>query len=275
MTDPSNTIDPAAMVDATKPKSTPLRWAIIASVAFHVALVAVFLVWYFPRHLPADSHAMPDRKPENHADESFVRGEPNSGPIGPQHSGINQSSAKSPPPADNVPAEQIESSIRNAIENNSTISEERKLTELQKNVQRLEQVVSESSIAEVGQAIRSASALEDRASMPAAKPVGGDFDFDSAQFHDVSREMDENGKWIYRSILLDAKGRTVEVELPESEGKTAYETMQMVKASPFAEAVYRSMVMPMLDKLIPKTIPNLQSPIVPIPEQSADTEGIH
>lgn len=230
-----------------------MRWAVFASVAFHIVLIAVLLTWYFPRQSPDDSRVM--------ADPSAT----------PAVTPVEKITAESIA-ADNVPAEQIESSLRSAFESTAPISEERKLSELQRNVQRLEQIASESSIAEVGEAIRSATALEDRASVPAAEAVAGAFDFDSAQFHDVSREMDQDGKLVYRSILLDAKGRTVEVELTESEGKTAYETMQMLKTSPFGEAVYRSMVMPMLDKLIPKTVPTLQAPAAPAPNPSAEAE---
>jgi hypothetical protein len=272
MTDPSNPIDSARSDESSHSKWSPIRWAIIASIAFHVVLVAVLLAFYFPRTSPTQNRETPEKSVAIATSDVLASEDPDSDPGGQQTSGAGQSETRTLPPADNIPPEQIESSLRSAIESTASIGEERKLSELRQNVQRLEQIASESSIADVGQAIRSATALEDRATVPAAQSIGGDFDFDSAQFHDVSREMDEDGKWVYRSILLDAKGRTVEVELTESEGKTAYETMQMVKASPFAEAIYRSMVMPMLDKLIPKTDPRSQSPAAPTPNQSAEAE---
>lgn len=249
-----------------------MRWAIIASIAFHIVLVAVLLAWLFPRQSPADNRVVAGKNAAGGTGEAVVGEVSNFEPDGQPSRTAEQSASRALPAADNSPLEQIESSLRSVIESTATASEERKMSELRQNVQRLERVASQSSIAEVGEAIRSATALEDRASVPAAKAVGGAFDFDSAQFHDVSRESDQEGKWVYRSILLDAKGRTVEVELTDSEGKTAYETMQMVKASPFAEAVYRSMVMPMLDKLIPKTVPTLQAPAAPAPNPSAEAE---
>lgn len=252
MADPTGKIEPTVTGRLPPPKPSPVRWAIIVSIAFHILLVACLLAWYLPRQSPTDNRTMTDQSQTRTSPPSPVQAEDI--------------------PAENVPAEQIESSLRSAIESTATISEERKLSELERNVQQLEQIASESSITEVSEAIRLATALEDRASAPATEAVGGAFDFDTAQFHDVLRETDQGGKWVYRSILLDAKGRTVEVELTESEGKTAYETMQMVKASPFAEAVYRSMVMPMLDKLIPKTVPTLQSPVTPSPNPSAEAE---
>jgi hypothetical protein len=221
-----------------------LRLSLIASVVLHVVFVAALLVWYFPlrpiggRAATADSPVIAEtetRRSEDLAGDS------------------------STPVADDVPLEQIGSSVQSAIESSTRISDERKLDQLQRNVQRLEQVASEASIADIGHAVRSAAGLEQRASMPASEAVEGGFDFDSAQFHDVTRQADQNGNWVYRSVLLDAKGRTFEVDLNEAEGKTAYDTMQMVKASPFAEAIYRSMVMPMMDKMIPKVSPTTDS----------------
>lgn len=241
MNDRSQPPDSPKSADSTKTKWSPTRWAILASVVFHIVLAAVLLAWYFPKQSSAENE--PTAASRSDPDTNLS-------------SDDQQSASRVAPPANGVPPEQIESSLRSAIDSAATVSEERKLSELERNVRRLEQVASERSITELGEAIRAATGLEERASLPAAPAVGGNFDFDSAQFHDVSRQADEEGKWVYQSILIDSKGRTIEVDLSESEGKTAYETMQMVKASPFAETIYRSMVMPMLDKLIPPVIPN-------------------
>ena len=259
--------------DSTKSKWSLTRWAIIASVVFHMVLASVLLAWYFPKQSPAEKQPMARAKSDVVAAEPKSAQESLSDPVGKLSGSDPQAASQVAPPASNVPADQIESSIRSAIDNAVPASDERKLSELERNVQRLEQVASEKSIAEVGQSIRSATGLQERASVPAAQVIGGEFDFDSAQFHDVSRQTDSDGKWVYRSILVDSKGRTVEVDLSESEGKTAYETMQMVKASPFAETIYRSMVMPMLDKLIQPVIPNSDSKIsVPGPSQAPAVE---
>jgi hypothetical protein len=213
-----------------------MRLALVGSILFHIALAALLVTWYFPSQTP----------------QSDVVN------IGDQTDAVAVLTPRELPPANDVPSEQIETSLRSAIDSVADASDERKLSELERNVRRLEQVASESSIGEVSEAIRSATGLEERASAPATAEVGGPFDFDSAQFHDVTRHANEKGEWVYRSILLDSKGRTIEVDLTQSEGKTAYETMQMVKASPFAETIYRSMVMPMLDKLVPKGVPAVQ-----------------
>ena len=52
------------------------------------------------------------------------------------------------------------------------------------------------------------------------------------------------------TVLLDAEGRTLEVEVSEQEGKPIYETMQRIKANPLLEQVYRQIVMPLLDQLM-------------------------
>jgi type IV secretory pathway VirB10-like protein len=276
MTEPSKPPDSSNLADSTKSKWSPTRWAIIASVVFHIVLASVLLAWYFPKKSSAEN------EPTAAAKSGVIAAEPKSVQEsladldGNLPGAAQQSASRVPPPANDVPTQQIESSLRSAIDSAATVSEERKLSELERNVRRLEQVASERSLAEVGEAIRSATGLEERASVPAAQAVGGNFDFDSAQFHDVSRQTDNDGKWVYRSILIDAKGRTIEVDLSESEGKTAYETMQMVKVSPFAETIYRSMVMPMLDKLIPPVIPNSdsKSSAVPEPSQAAAVEAM-
>ncbi len=280
MNDRSQPPDSPNSADSTKTKWSPTRWAILASVVFHIVLASVLLAWYFPKQTRAEN------EPASATKSVVVAAGPKSAPASAPASRSDpdthlssddrQTASRVAPPANDVPTEQIESSLRSAIDNAATVSEERKLSELERNVRRLEQVASERSMTEVGEAIRAATGLEERASLPAAPAVGGKFDFDSAQFHDVSRQADDEGKWVYRSILIDSKGRTFEVDLSEGEGKTAYETMQMVKASPFAETIYRSMVMPMLDKLIPPVIPNpdSKSSAVPDPGQAPVVEAM-
>jgi hypothetical protein len=53
-------------------------------------------------------------------------------------------------------------------------------------------------------------------------------------------------------VLLDALGRTWEVELSEAEGAPLYELMQRIKRSPLLESVYRRIAMPLLDQILGK-----------------------
>jgi len=213
------------------PRRLRIRRAIFASIGFHVVLVILLLAWYFPvnRETAARTSATDEAVASSIEDRSAPMIE----------------AARVPPP-------QIDSSIRSSIENAALVSDQRKLSELEKNVRRLDQITSDQSIAEIGKVVQSATGLAPRAGVPSDGPVAGEFDFDSAQFHDVTRQTDSTGQWVYRSVLVDAEGRTLEVELGAEEGKTAYDTMSMVKQSPFAETIYRTMVMPMIDKLIPR-----------------------
>jgi hypothetical protein len=49
---------------------------------------------------------------------------------------------------------------------------------------------------------------------------------------------------------LDAQGRTVEVEMGQSDGERMYVTMERIKANPLLERVYRQIVMPVIDQLL-------------------------
>ncbi len=88
------------------------------------------------------------------------------------------------------------------------------------------------------------------AERPAAKPVEGEFDFATAQLHEVRRQEDAEAEYVYFAVLVDAAGRRVESRMEQAEGESAYKTMQLVKANPLAEMVYRRIVMGFLDNII-------------------------
>ena len=109
---------------------------------------------------------------------------------------------------------------------------------------------SDASIDEMTDQFHNWLALSPRAVEPSPSVDDGEFDFDSAQLHDVRRHVDELGEITYIFVLLDAQGRTHEMSLNEEEGKIGYELMQRVKANPLLEKLYRQIVMPLLDRLI-------------------------
>lgn len=227
------------------------RWrlALIGSLLFHLLLVGVLLVVYFPQRksnsATPSSSAMAAASGGDVPAEAVVAEATKLGLSG------DETPAAAAEPA--VQAEQIASAVTSAIENSDRASDERKRDELRRNLARLEQLATPQSIDEVGAKVRSAMSLPERAVAPAEAPIVGPFDFDTAQFHDVVREPGESGGWRYRSVLVDAAGRTLETELDADEGESAYETMRMIKSSPLGEALYRSLVMPMLDQLIPRS----------------------
>ncbi len=241
--------------DAVGPKEPRGEWnprwrlALIGSLLFHLLLVGVLLVVYFPQRKSNSA------TPSSSAMAAASGGDVPADAVVAQATKLGLSDEETPAAAAEpaVQAEQIASAVTSAIENSDRASDERKRDELRRNLARLEQLATPQSIDEVGGKVRSAMSLPERAAAPAETPIAGPFDFDTAQFHDVVREPRESGGWRYRSVLVDAAGRTLETELNADEGESAYETMRMIKSSPLGEALYRSLVMPMLDQLIPRS----------------------
>ena len=72
---------------------------------------------------------------------------------------------------------------------------------------------------------------EQRATMPAEKPVAGEFDYDTAQLHDVRREKTKDGKWLsigclepwFWKELCEALGR--EDYVPEQNNREKWPEM--------------------------------------------------
>ena len=110
--------------------------------------------------------------------------------------------------------------------------------------------------------------LEKRASEPVDSSPPGDFDFETAQLHDVRREQDADGELSYIAVLLDAEGRTIDVALSEAEGKPAYELMERMKANPLLDQLYRQLAMPMIDQV-------LRNAMQPSPASDEATEKIN
>lgn len=119
--------------------------------------------------------------------------------------------------------------------------------------ERLTDISSHKSVDDINARLRKVLGTEARAERPADEPIAGEFDFGTAQMHDVRRERGENGQWIYTAILVDAAGRRFESPLPADQGETAYRTMQLVKSNPLMEKVYRGIVMSLLDSVLKRT----------------------
>ncbi len=219
--------------EAIPSKKSMTRRAIVVSVLFHLALIAVLLFWYVP--LPTASTNVGE--PPQTGDQRIETAPPDP--------------TIAPPLAQNpeVPREQIEASIETQIEAAESLSDERKLTELEKNLGRLESIASEDSVREVTATIAGSLGLEP-GPRPAEQPPAGAFDPDSAQILEVNRVQGPDGRWRYTSLLVDADGRTQEVPLTESEGESAYKTMQTLKQYPIADGIYRQLVMPMIQGMI-------------------------
>ncbi len=213
--------DSRAKVDAS---ARWRRWAIGVSVAFHGLLLVGLAAWYVSR--PRDA--------------------------GPQAAATDAAAIESaaPQPSAEVTTRQVTATLARATEIHASKSDKEKLSELEKQAAKLETVASEKSVDEIAEKFHAWMNTNARAGQPAAEPVAGDFDYDTAQIHEVSRETSEDGATVYRAVLVDSAGRTLQTELPPEEGERAYATIEKLKSFPLADKVYRQIAMPLLDKAI-------------------------
>jgi hypothetical protein len=171
----------------------------------------------------------------------------------PNRSASAESIGSGPPPAispsPDVPAEQIQASIDSQIAQIEKLPDQRKLSELEKNLKRLDKIATPESVDEVTTTIASTLGLDHQIYHP-KEADDGPFDPSTAQIQDVIRVKSEDGGWNYESVLVDAQGRTTNVTMTSSDGQTTYETFQNMKKFPMAEGIYRSLVMPMMQKMI-------------------------
>jgi hypothetical protein len=148
-----------------------------------------------------------------------------------------------------ITAEKVNTKLTEVLSQVEKLSTEEKLEKLEGAAKQLDKVSSEKGVQELAGLFEGWAGTEKRATAPATKPPAGPFEIDSAQFHDVTREKGPDGRWRYRSVLLDAAGRTMEIDMDPSEGESTYNTFRILKANPLAEKVYRQVTIPILDKL--------------------------
>jgi hypothetical protein len=222
--------DPAVDGAASAPTGQKKRMGIglAVSLVFHAALLAILVV--VPYH--------------------YYYGRPTGGSEGDSSADTRRAA---PPTGASSPAditgEKVTSKLTEVLSQVDKLSTEEKLDKLEGTAKQLDKVSSEKGVNELAGLFEGWLGTEKRATTPAAKPPKGEFDIDSAQFHDVTREKAPDGRWRYKSVLLDAAGRTMEIEMDASEGETTYNTFRILKANPLAEKVYRQVTMPILDKL--------------------------
>ena len=213
-------------------KKSRYRPAVIVSVVFHVVLLVALFFWYLPRR----SSQVADR---NLAPTPAAPAPPSPDPPEPPP----------PPSSPEIPPERIENSIESHYRKFEKMSDEDKLSELEKNLKRLESISNEDSVREVTSTIADALGLEPGA-VPDENAPEGDFDFDTAQLHDVTRSRNDEGAWEYQSVLVDSEGRTQTVPMTASEGEPVYQAFEQMNKFPMAAGIYRSVVMPLIQKSI-------------------------
>ncbi len=226
-------------------RKSRFRLAIIASVIAHFVLLAALL--YIPYRIfyppaagsPADAGKRASNK--SYVARNVEKNTPPPAAVGPGR-------FESPEEAFD---RNFEDRLSESIESARQRPEDEQRADLKASGETLAAISSEESIDEIAGKFKELNQTEDRAVTPAAEPVAGAFDYDTAQIHDVQRSGSA-GAYKYNATLLDAKGRTLAIPLENAEGESLYETMQMVKQNPLMEKVYRQILMSTLDKMIEK-----------------------
>ena len=212
----------------TNAKGNPFaRVALIVSVVFHLGLVALLAVWYVNR--PQKSI----EEPVAHIADVEPSLPPKPNP---------------PRPSPDVTTNQVNNTLDRMKENFENKPEEEQLSTLEEKAADLEKMATKESIDEIAVKFQEWANIQPRASEPAAEPVEGEFDFDSAQIHEVQRTKADDGSVKYLGVLVDRDGRTLEVEMNAKEGESAYRTLETLKKFPLANQVYRQIVMSLIDQ---------------------------
>ena len=243
-----------------------LKTALFVSLLVHVLIVIALAVWYFPRNARTGQVA----------DRTMASTDQNS-------SDNSRNPPPKPDPIDDheVDSEQIHRSIQSQIESVERLSEEEKRSELEKNLRRLESISDQESVVKTSQRIADALGLDSSQYMPRQPPEQrqsedasqvdssstenagesstrresstsniAQFDTNTAQLDDVVRRKSDQGSWVYESIMVDASGRKLTVPMTASEGESLFNTFQTMKQFPVAKGIYRSVVMPMMQKMM-------------------------
>lgn len=211
------------------------RPALLVSLAVHAVLLLA-MVWYAPR----DWFARADLAGE--VAEAPTPAERPESPPAPR--------PERSPPADEVPPDQVQESVESQIQRAAELPAERQLTELERNLERLEGISNEESVQAVSETIAGAMGIDSDQYAPRETPAPGPIDADTAQIETVARESDDAGGFRYEAVLIDQEGRTLTVPLTEAEGERLYRTFETIKRYPFAEGIYRQLVMPIVQRML-------------------------
>ncbi len=216
------------------------KFALVASLLFHAALAAVLLFWYVPSF-----------KADPNSDAAVQQ--PVQQPAG---TGTDRTAkAAEQPPASvtepiQVSDEEVQRSVESQIAEVQKLDDDRKRSELERNLRRLESISNEENVQKVSEKIAGALGLDSDQYSQKKEPAEGEFDFDTAQIESILREKNPQGQWTYQSVMIDAQGRRTQVDLSPEEGQQLHQTFETMQQFPLAQGIYRSVVMPMMQKLI-------------------------
>lgn len=157
-----------------------------------------------------------------------------------------QPSSDSPTPSI---AEYVRNQVAQRVSDAESSSPDENLARLKQWSGRLQNISSEESLNQLATQLQTWLGGQSRAAEAQPVSAGQEFDFRTAQLHDVGRTEGEPGKFVYHSIMIDAQGRTMEVPLSEDQGSRLFEIWEVVKSNPLLEKVYRQIVMGLLDQM--------------------------
>ena len=152
-------------------------------------------------------------------------------------------------------ANEPEKLIDQTMEREEGRTQEEKMSDLIHQRRQLEKMPAEHATKALEKVVDFLEARSDRATSAQREVSPDQFDADSAQIDSCERfpkDEKDGGGWRYIATLVDSKGNSMKVELPESEGASTWRTMQMLKENPIMNAIYRKAVMPLLDRKMEK-----------------------
>lgn len=219
------------------PRRRSLRGAVIVSFLFHGCLLVALLV-YRPWQ---DAEVAPEQAAALSATSAADGGVSTSGARPSEaEQGFGSGTA----------SEEVKARLDQSVAESQQRPDEENLRQLQQQIEQLDRLASQESIDQLAARFRDWLGTRRRAERPADAPVAGKFDASTGQLFEVARVEQPDGRYAYRSVLCDAQGRTMEVEMDAVEGQRAYQTMTLLRRSPLAENLYRQIAVPLLDKML-------------------------
>ena len=212
-------------------KSSRRRTALLVSIIFHAILACVLVFWYLPsrsgtktaQQVSGNSSGSSSKKPQKPAP---------------------------PKPMEAVDPEQIQKSLDSQIKAVDSLSEEKKRSELEKNLRRLDSIANTDSVVKTSKTVANAIGLDSDTYNQPKPSAAGPIDVSTSQLEDIQRTKSDTGQWQYEAIMVDAKGRTARVPMSQTDGESVYQTFQTMKRYPMAKGIYRNVVMPLLQKMM-------------------------
>lgn len=151
---------------------------------------------------------------------------------------------RSPPPQRQELQARIEASVERFAE-----QDREKLAERAESEARwLERHSSEQAIEQIGEVVREAYDTPPRAYAPVDPPPPGDFDHDTMLPYSVRQEAGADGSARVTYTWVDARGRSLEIEMAEEESDPALTAaLKMAERSPMMRQLFQTSVLPVLE----------------------------